>query len=375
MSIVGFLGIINLFKKGIDLYKLSLMVIFFSLTGNYYNGIDWINYQELHNELSVNGINYQMFYFYEPLYIYYDYILSKLSSDYYIVTFVSSSIGVLSLSYALKKNSYLIESKSFFLSLIFIGIYVSLYGEQVRQGIAFAILLPFLMNIKNVKIWLYIPIVIIAYLFHSSAIFAFLLYFIPRKKISIKMFVLIFIILVSSVLLVFNIDFLLPYVPFMLARKIEMYMSNKTEVGLGLFVLLDMAFIFYILCNYDNYDDYSLINFVLFYFISHVVFYMFPFLRRLSLYLLPFVFIYVTNVLMRKRLSETLANVICFLFAIYYFILPIKLFKSPYSRADLYEPKSFYFLPFIENKIDIDNLRYKKCYEINKVDQDFCRGL
>ncbi|HDW2915971.1 TPA: hypothetical protein RL791_003794, partial [Escherichia coli] len=54
------LFIVSLLNKGrysILAYKASLLIIFIFATGNYYNGVDWINYQKHYEFISNSGIS------------------------------------------------------------------------------------------------------------------------------------------------------------------------------------------------------------------------------------------------------------------------------------------------------------------------------
>ncbi len=86
-------------------YKLSLIILFIFVTGNYYNGIDWINYQH-HYEAIVEGLGSTEFLAYEPGFMLILYLFGGVFKieNFHAVVFFTSTIAVLSFIKFIKKS-------------------------------------------------------------------------------------------------------------------------------------------------------------------------------------------------------------------------------------------------------------------------------
>ncbi len=162
-----------------------LIVLFAGCRGN---GYDWLSYQEIYENLQnggeQSGVSFVEYGFQ---------ILCTISPFYKCLIFIAAAISI---SYTLNNTYYF--SKKYFpvlgLLIFCTTVLLSTYMGQIRQGIAIgfickAIRYNYLGKTKLTIVW-----IITACFFHISAILSLLIFFLPRKRLSIKTYIVIMLI-------------------------------------------------------------------------------------------------------------------------------------------------------------------------------------
>ncbi|WP_019241426.1 MULTISPECIES: EpsG family protein [Bacillus] len=148
-------------------------------------GVDYPMYYGFFLHESYTGIEPGISFFYD---------LAVKYENFFIFSIGTYALFIFFMFYGIKKNSpnYLISLLFFLLTYVYLNSY-----NQLRQLIAVSIIFCFvniLLSDKKIKKWMFICIILLALLFHNSAIFMFCLFLIPKKpfnrKIVIPLFLL-----------------------------------------------------------------------------------------------------------------------------------------------------------------------------------------
>lgn len=378
---LSLLFIISLFNKGrysALAYKTSLLIIFIFSTGNYYNGVDWINYQKHYELISNYGISGEYF-AYEPGFLLLMYIFGYVLDikNFHVVIFFISSISIISLSKFIKKIPKGIN-KSIVLFMVVSFVY-PLYNDAIRQLLAFCIILPLLPDIKSVTIKKIIITCAIAALFHSSIILMIPLFILMRRELTQKFMLYSFILALLCLSLLMNIELVVNslnnLIPKMLYVKLVNYLNNMGGFKIGFFAIIDLLGICLFCVTYKTYKSnnglsvYAIGSF--YFFILHLVFYGAPFLQRLLYYIFPLLSVYscfIFSHCQRGGLARTLLPLTL--------IMTLSVFTrnilNPYYATDFYNPNFFYTDGIFDKHLDVEQLKYRKCSVIDKYDPNFC---
>ncbi|MFA7906792.1 EpsG family protein [Enterobacter cloacae] len=378
---LGLLLMTSLFDRGrysSVIYKLSLFVFFIAVTGNYYNGIDWINYQYhyssiVHNETSVG------YFTYEPGFMLVMYFFGTILGfeNFHAVVFFSCAISVLSISKFIKKVPYKFNRSLFiFITLAFI---YPLFNDAIRQLLAFSILLPFLPNLHRSSIKKIFFICIGASMFHASAILMIPVLILLKMHLSkqnmlmLLLFASIFIVVLLSLnVIVSSLGSILPQ---LLYAKLLSYLSKISDFKLGFFAVIDCLGLLLIYYTSHNTTEergrnlYAMGGYI--FFLFHLAFYTAPFLQRLLYYIFPLLVIHAQLIFFRGNVSSItrLLLPVTFIMAVSVFARNI---TNPYYAYDFSQPKFFYTNILSSNPYDIDLLKSQKCMVIDEFDPEFC---
>lgn len=229
------LSLVNIYKK--ETVKKILIISFIMLNIfvclNYLNGIDWVQYQT--NFLKILSfdqiLSTQNYYANIPvrnrgeLFFYYSMSLFKMFNlNYEIYQYIVLTFAMLLIyKFILKFTEYpliiLLYCFSYFL--------LEMFMEPIlRQLLSMAIFYNALEDFLDKKYKRYFFKIILATLFHISAIILLLMYFIPKKKIEIKYILLLFLLAIDMVkkIEIFLI-FLSSYIP--IFTKYIYYFTSK----------------------------------------------------------------------------------------------------------------------------------------------------
>ncbi|WP_196296787.1 EpsG family protein [Photobacterium angustum] len=181
-------------------------------------GTDWIYYNIKFDNISLNN----MFNF-EFLYSFINYIIKSIGLSYQWVHIVTVAISITFLYlYCTKFNN---KNLIFIIAVSFFGI--MLFLSQERQGVAVCIFL-YSTTINN-KFKRNI-LIILACLFHFSAIFSYVYFYISKRK-NFKLFksIVFFNIFILSFFLFssFKLFSYIPFIPDFLINKIDIYMGYE----------------------------------------------------------------------------------------------------------------------------------------------------
>lgn len=185
LFIVNLILLICAIKENVTLFKLSLFFIAMCFIFSFGRSYDWINYYDVYNNLSdYNFINLP----FEPGLYWLMKVFSGLGLSYPILNGCIEGFIFYSIYHFCKNR----ENKSLTIFILFAIMGNTLLTEQIRQGLAFAIILRFYYLFEDNKMLKSALIISIAMLFHMSAVICFLFYPINKKQgmISILKFAL-----------------------------------------------------------------------------------------------------------------------------------------------------------------------------------------
>lgn len=359
-------------------YKFSLFVLLIFATGNYYNGIDWVNYQYHYSSVSNVGLSVDYF-AYEPGFMFLLYFFGYLLeiTNFHVIVFFSSLLAVLSISIFLKKISIKINRSLFILiTVLFI---FPLFNDAIRQLLAFSIVLPFLPDIRQHSIKKIVVVCGVASLFHASAILVIPLCFVLRmqfcKKFMLVTLVIAFGISIALAFLGVIISMFDGLIPQLLYLKLLNYLDKTAELKLGLFAVVDLIGISIIystsqLVKQERHLSVYAVGGFLF-FVLHLTFYFAPFLQRFLYFIFPLSLIYAES-LFRYGNKFTLAKILLPVIMLMCLLVFYRNITNPYYSSDFNEPKFFYSEIFNSNPINVDNLMVRKCLLIGEFDPNFC---
>lgn len=359
-------------------YKFSLLILFFIVTGNYYNGIDWMNYQ-YHYDAIVQNVGSPGYLAYEPGFMLVMYFFGSVLGveNFHAVVFFSCSIAIFSIANFIKRIPFRFN-RSLFLFTTIAFIY-PLFNDAIRQLLAFSVLLPFLPEIHKCSSKKIIIICICASLFHASAILMIPVLFILKMQLTKKnmlillLFATLFVILLTSLNII--VSSLSSFIPQLLYAKLSSYLAKTSDFKLGLFAIIDCLGILFIYFSSRRHQEereknvYAMGGYI--FFLFHLAFYTAPFLQRLLYFIFPLVVVHAEVVFSRGSLTSITKVLlpITFIMAVSVFMRNI---TNPYYSADFSDPKFFYTIILSGESFETDTLKAKKCIVINDFDPDFC---
>lgn len=209
-------------------------------------GIDLQNYIPYFN--IINGLNLDNL-FYLPLergYVILNKLVGLVGGEN-VFLFVVAFISLLGVYYSIKKYS-----KNYMLS-VFIYITFQFYifiFSGLRQGIAFSIVWLSLKYVKERKLVKFILIVLLASMFHKTALIFLPVYFIANKRITLKYVLLFLVVFISMLILKVQL------VTFVTSFLYSTYAVSNTSGGYSLLVLLFAVFVFFILIRNKKIENF-----------------------------------------------------------------------------------------------------------------------
>lgn len=200
----------NKFIQKIFAFLTLLILIFFTGT-RIETGNDWISYLEFFENLNPeeNLVTLSLIAKFEPGYTFLNIIIKYLGGSLNEVFLLASFITIGFIGISIRKYTQL-----WFIPILLYLRYSYFQTNMmfVRQGIALAIFLYSIQFIKEKKMWKYFFLIIIASLFHISAIILFPIYFIANKSFSKRVFLIL--LFFSFILLPLNlISFISIHIP------------------------------------------------------------------------------------------------------------------------------------------------------------------
>lgn len=152
-------------------------------------GIDLKNYFLLYDQCKGYSLSSALNINYEKAYIIYTYFISRVIDDKQIFLIITAFITLIGQFYVIKKYS-----KNYFLSVfIFMTFQFYIYNFYLlRQAIALSILLLSIKFIEERKLFIFLLMITLATLFHTSAFLFVIIYFLYDVKIDSKKLLIIF---------------------------------------------------------------------------------------------------------------------------------------------------------------------------------------
>lgn len=287
-----FLSMINLKNKKIEEITFIIMALF--LCASYFNGSDWRQYELYYNLITFE--NFKEIYF-EKGYVLYNLIFKYLKIDFFEMFIFTKIIIILIFKKIIFKYS---ENKYLTMGLFFSFMGIFLFIDcPFRNLIAIGIVLYAQKYLTKSKIK-YILFIIMASLFHNSAIIFILLIIKLRKtfkkEILFIIIILIFIFLSNDILL----SKLLSYMPFYDTRIIH-YLGSKYDEGKIISVgsLEKILIIFLLLVTKKTkIINKKIIYYSIIYFLLYRIGLTFKFLARYAFYFQLFYLVALSNIIM-----------------------------------------------------------------------------
>jgi len=297
LSIFFFLGIIKdeFFKNKKSNFLIFIIIFLFSFS--YQMGSDWLSYQEWYEnifpKLEWNNF-YKQIQGLEGLevgYVLLNLIFFHLGFSYEI--FMGTVLSICSfiiLKFVQK------ESKNHYLAFYFFlinGFLVALLEPVFRQLIALTFFIIAIKYLKERKIYKYTFIILVASLFHKSALLLLPLYFVEYIKFNMKKFLLLtfFSKIVLNIFLEV-IFFILPKYANYLNSERYMLRDGSLKMYIIYFYYIFILFNIYRGKKDENYIFGLTSLYIIVYFLSNY----FPIIKRFDLYLLPFISITISYI-------------------------------------------------------------------------------
>jgi len=336
-------------KNKLNIKNILSIVIISTIVGLRYNvGNDWAGYiVDYHNHFYYD--NYQ---FKDQSHEYFYFLLNKLCAS------LNLSYEYLFFMTALISWYFIFKSTprrllSFFLLFIFFDEFFFWSMNGVRQFISISIWLFSIRYIINKNLSKYIFFIIIAFLFHKSAIILLIFYFIPYQKIfNYKIWLLCFI---MSIIIGSNgkfIDYLKSFTTFAglylndknaythYSESDNFSINKNVTTGLGFYFKIITNLIIFFISNYIvKKNSYYKIYFILF-FIGSIIFnlsYNVQIVGRFNLYFLIIKSI-VLSIIIYELFKVKKYNIYICLFILLYFILFL---SAIYNSSNMSNPFRF----------------------------------
>ncbi len=236
-------GFVDRKKRVYWLFILLIAAVLIFVAGFRYRvGADYGNYMSMYARLKNNWVD-ELIRFQEPGLAVICKIASFIYDDYATMFFLVSLITIWLYVKTIAKNSTTILFS--ILLYIFVGSWAGSFGA-IRQYCAAAIIFAGHRYIYNKKIWKYLLVIIIAILFHRTAIIMLPVYFTANKKISFK---LVAIIIMATIAVRYSYDYIFAFMSGYKGTDQSGYAYMQTQVN-TLRVLVALApIVLYIGCS------------------------------------------------------------------------------------------------------------------------------
>ncbi|MBR5223566.1 MAG: EpsG family protein [Clostridia bacterium] len=247
-------------------------------------------------------------------------IINLFTKDGAVFIFVTAAFTIASILYITYKytDTYVFSSLLF----VFVGIWHGSFNG-VRQFFAAAIILLGHRFILDKKPWKYLLCVLLAFLFHASAIVMIIPYFILRNKISVKN---ILILIIGSIILLYNYEFIFTLIGALKDETIDTtleYMSNQVNILRVIICVVPAAFCLFLYSKSEKDAEQTFyLNTLILYGLLSVIGMNSPYLSRVNIYLLVFLPMAMGKlVVFEDKKLEILAKwVIIILFFVFWYI-------------------------------------------------------
>lgn len=352
-----------MFKLPKHVENIGLLIIAVFVCGGYMTGTDWYMYEEFYNNLKFADIAAKNK---ESSYFLLQTTISNLGVDFWTFHIVIKLLVFYTLIFfvrSFKINVFL------FLALFLPEVGLYLFVDcPFRNLISFGIALIAFKKLFEHKLISFFIFVFFASLFHFSALFLVIVYFLYRFNIKIYAVI---VLTIALYILAFNVDFLIENIYLPLANKIPVLQDRlksyfldsgyiATEINKGTYVRLIILFILLLFKDLIIANDK---NKQLVYNLTILFLLIYPFgvtmkiFHRFSIYLIPF---YTFSIIyMLKSFSYKVNKYIIYSFFVIWSLMQTYVLVIYDYR---YVPYSNYFIHFI--KKDLPDIEYRS--EFNK---------
>lgn len=335
-------------NRTIALFLISMLTFLF-IGFSYPAGGDWIGYFNNYN-CQINNICYSNFIMFEPGY---QLIVNSVGHlGYFAITVTVATINIV-LLWKFAKN---FQNSALVILMLMCLFLWGMFTEAIRQGLAFCIILyaiPFLY--KN-NIYKYIILVVLACLFHVTAVIS-IIFVLPYVSKIFSRLAIITSIIFGIMFFIFPtkiLEYIIIYLPAgsNANLKLDFYLNSESYspgISIGLGLILDVILLFILFVSnkrtkryklYSSHKFYlaTLLGIVVYITFSVIIGRIMPVLTRVGWYGFPMVLILIyTNIgwstfyasynqLVRKRFDLITLSIV-----LYFAIQPLRPFSYPYS--------------------------------------------
>ena len=217
-----------------------LLLTFMFIAFSYPAGGDWIGYFSNYN-CQINGVCYSNFILFEPGYQFLVNTVGHLG--FFAITVFTAFINIVFL-YKFSKN---FNNSALIVLMIMCVFLWGIFTEAIRQGIAFCIILYGILFLYKNKIYKYLSLVLLASLFHVTAIIS-LIFVLPYVNKSISKIAVLSLILLGLMFFVFPTQILESFLSLLPSSssasiKLDFYINSDTykpQISVGIGLLVDL---------------------------------------------------------------------------------------------------------------------------------------
>ncbi len=359
------------FRSGVNRLLTVTYVVFCAciFTSVYVNGIDWVNYYYV-----FDGFKTEFSIQYDLLFNMYLYAVANLSGSFPLAVFIFYLASLYIAFRALKNSSLTVNIPAALFAITLLG-GMSLVLDQIRQFAAVVICFYSLNYVIDKRFKPFITSVLIASLFHYSAVVALVFWYAYNsgsKPLIVKGATLTtcMVFLGGFVLTNPSLLYSIPLAGAELARKASLYSESISGGGFGVGVIGDLILIARFLIRNKN-DEYTGIWKITFIFACmHIGIYFIPAFSRFYYYMfVPLSFMF-GHMLSNYRRSINGCDTLAVVSAVVLIslIVTIKSFDDV-KRPGIMEYKTDWIFG---NERHVDVLRYERCGDLNYLLHDFC---
>lgn len=365
-------------NRTVALFLISLLTFLF-IGFSYPAGQDWIGYFNNYN-CQINNVCYSNFILFEPGY---QLIVNTVGHLGYIAITVTIAVINIVLLWVFAKN---FQNSALVILMLMCLFLWGMFTEAIRQGLAFCIILyaiPFLY--KN-NIYKYIALVILASLFHITAIIS-IIFVLPYVSKFFSRLAIITSIIFGIVFFIFPtkiLEYIIIYLPAdsNTNLKLDFYLNSEAYspgISIGLGLILDIILLFILFISNRRIKKYQLYNSYRFYLVtllglavyitfSVIIGRIMPVLTRVGWYGFPMVLILVyTNIgwstfySSYRKIVKSKLDLITLSIVIYFAIQPLRPFSYPYSYYGIMHQQTLIQKSSELNDQSLSRDAYRKC--------------
>lgn len=366
MSVLFEIGINSKFKG-----YMSIIIISFIFTTSYGMGTDWMNYQPYYE--NINEPIFKFEFGFQKI----NGLFSRAGFSYQLFSGVIIFICIFIVLNFIRKKSY-----NYYIGFIFIIMYSILtmsLEPLLRQFIALGVVIYSQRFIEKRNFFLYLIFIIIASLFHSSALVCLGFYFFSKLKIDIKLFL---ICLLLGNLILDNIEIFLKNIGNIipLFSKYAVYIfkyGNGSIISNPLILIMKKSkfFIIALLLDYlykkNNKRNILIYNGGLLFLMFATFVYNIPIIARFNHYFTPYYAICISNIskIIDNKKSKILSAGVAVIYGLYLLVGFVKYNYFDEVNKQRYLEYKNYFIEYFTNddKMDYDTKMEKYGNKIIKI--------
>lgn len=307
-------------QKRSTYYCLTVGVLLVALSSlrSIHTGVDYLNYMKEFEAIGRHSWYYLLHSRWEPGYLVFNKLMSFISTESFFFALVTSCFPIVGYGYYIHKYSE--NAWLSFVVLITLGYYSATFNI-LRQTFAMVVVLLAVKYLISRNLKKYLACVLIACLFHYSAMFAFLLYPFCRVKINVIYFVL----LLAGCFLLFNIVGRM-LLGFFLQHVFDTLDFKSSTLGINMLMfLVFMTLMVISLADMENEVDSAFVHMLVFASLLQVLALQFSMVARVVLYYSTALIIMIPNLLKRVNLDYLgrlcmYSFAVCFLLAYWYYV-------------------------------------------------------